>query len=107
VTGWHLSTKPAQEALYQLQEESQRKLNLLLSEELELRRQLQQIEWSEGFVTVMQETLPPASFVTAWDRHTTMRSQLHPTSRGGGALARSRVLDEVQVRILLFWMRSR
>ena len=43
-----------QEALFQLQEESQRKLNLLLSEELELRRQMQQIDWSESFVTIMQ-----------------------------------------------------
>ena len=85
---------------------------------------MQQIDWSEGFVTVMQvrpptqpilrlsscairpsrsapspglqETLPHASFVTAWERHVAMRAQLHPASRG--PLARSAVLDEIKVR---------
>ena len=35
-----------QAAMFQLQDETQRKMNALLSEELELRRQLGQIEWS-------------------------------------------------------------
>jgi len=82
-----------QDALFQLQEETQRKMNLLLSEELELRRQLQQIEWTEGFVHTMQETLPPMSFVSAWERHAALRSQLYSQLSGGLS---ARVLEEVQ-----------
>lgn len=47
-----------QEALFQLQDETQRKMNLLLSEELELRRQLQAIEWANSFVPILQVSPP-------------------------------------------------
>jgi hypothetical protein len=82
-----------QDALYQLQDATQRKMNVLLSEELELRRQLQQIEWSETFIRVMQETLPPMSFISAWERHAALRSHLYAQLSAGLS---SRVLTEVQ-----------
>jgi hypothetical protein len=84
-----------QEALGQLQHETQRKLNLLLSEELELRRQLHMIEWTDSFVPVLQQGLPPMSFIAAWERHTSVRSSLYsliPAAAGVSA----RVLEEVQ-----------
>lgn len=82
-----------QEALFALQEETQRKMNLLLSEELELRRQLQQIEWTESFVDIMQASLPPMSFVAGWERHASLRSQLYSSLSGGLS---AKVLEEVQ-----------
>ena len=38
------------EALFQLQTETQRKMAVLLGEEIELRRQLEQMEWLENFL---------------------------------------------------------
>jgi len=87
-----------QEALYALQDETQRKMNVLLSEELELRRQLQQIEWSESFIGVMQDTLPPMSFIAAWERHAALRSQLY--AQLSGAMT-SRALEEVHADLRL------
>jgi hypothetical protein len=85
-----------QEALFQLQDESQRRMNLLLSEELELRRQLGQIAWTEAFVNVMQDTLPPLSYVAAWEKHTALRAQLYSQLTSGRL--DSRALEEVKVR---------
>eukprot|EP00742_Colponemidia_sp_Colp-10_P004319 GILJ01004608.1.p1 GENE.GILJ01004608.1~~GILJ01004608.1.p1 ORF type:complete len:562 (-),score=83.28 GILJ01004608.1:168-1853(-) len=66
-----------QEALYQLQDETQKKMSVLLGEELELRRQLEQIEWLESFLRFQQQALPPVDFLTSWSRHCQLRSELH------------------------------
>ena len=87
-----------QAALFSLQEQTQKKMSLLLSEELELRRQLQQIEWTESFASVMQESLPPMTFVSAWERHAALRSQLYSQLSGGLS---PRLLEEVQPDIKL------
>ena len=93
-----------QSALGTLQEETQRKMNLLLAEELELRRQLAAIDWAESFVGTMQQTLPPMSFIAGWERHVAFRGQLYaaltaPGGSGGTLGGRGpsvRVLEEVQ-----------
>ena len=87
-----------QAALFSLQEHTSRKMSLLLSEELELRRQLQQIEWTESFASVMQESLPPMTFVSAWERHAALRAQLYSQLTGG---LTPRLLEEVQPDIKL------
>jgi hypothetical protein len=62
-----------QEALYQLQEETHKKMNTLLSEELELRRQIEQLEWNEGFLKSARGVMKPADFLMFWKRHLTMK----------------------------------
>lgn len=66
-----------QDALFALQDETQRKMNALLSADLELRRQLQALDWHSSFVGIMQHTLPPMSFVSAWEKHTALKASLH------------------------------
>jgi TLD len=91
-----------QAALYQLQDETQKKMNLLLSEELELRRQLGQLDWTDSFVSMMRETLPPMSFISAWERHSTLQASLMGSVTGsGGRLGGVRVLDAVQADLQL------
>lgn len=87
-----------QAAMFQLQEETQRKMNALLSEELELRRQLGQIDWAEGFTTTLQETLPPMTFVSAWERQMAFKESLY-TSLGGKVSTKA--LDEIKADIVL------
>lgn len=82
-----------QEAVFALQDATQKKMNALLSEELELRRQLGQIGWIESFVTTMQETLPPMSFISAWERHVAVRSSMYGAL--GGRVS-TRALEEIQ-----------
>lgn len=82
-----------QAAMFALQDETQRKMNALLSEELELRRQLGAIDWNESFVKVMQETLPPMTFISAWERHAGLKSGLYAAL--GGRVSTS-ALDAIQ-----------
>lgn len=42
---------------------------MLLGEELELRRQLEQMGWAKSFLTIQQDSLAPAAFLDAWARH--------------------------------------
>jgi hypothetical protein len=49
----------------------------LLSEELELRRQLQHVAWVEGFLRRQRAQLPPVDFLRDWGRHAALRSSLH------------------------------
>jgi len=87
-----------QAAMFQLQEETQRKMNALLSEELELRRQLGQIDWAEGFTTTLQETLPPMTFVSAWERQMALKDSLYASL--GGKVS-TKALDEIKADIVL------
>jgi len=87
-----------QTAMFQLQDETQRKTNALLSEELELRRQLGQIDWNESFVRIMQESLPPMTFVSAWERHAKLKTNLYNTL-GGKVSTNS--LDNIQADMKL------
>jgi hypothetical protein len=81
-----------QEAIFSLQDATQKKMNALLSEELELRRQAGQIAWLESFAGVMQTTLPPMTFISAWERHVAARAALYPSL---GGKANTRGLDDI------------
>eukprot|EP00698_Gefionella_okellyi_P026326 TRINITY_DN9979_c0_g1_i1.p1 TRINITY_DN9979_c0_g1~~TRINITY_DN9979_c0_g1_i1.p1 ORF type:complete len:611 (-),score=136.11 TRINITY_DN9979_c0_g1_i1:121-1908(-) len=73
-----------QDALTTLQTLTQRKLTALLGEELELRRQMQQIEWVENFASMASNALPPTRFLTVWRAHAALRSELqHPQPTKG------------------------
>ena len=78
-----------QQVLQQLNKSTEGKIATLLAEELELRRQKQQIEWTEGFVGVLADTLPPMSFISAWDKHQAMRSTLYHQAAHSPAIGAS------------------
>jgi hypothetical protein len=84
--------KAMQAAMFQLQDETQKKMNVLLSEELELRRQLGQLSWVDGFLAAAADSLPPMSFVETWTRAKALRAGLYPTL--GGRVSQ-RVLEGV------------
>ena len=48
--------------LFQLQDETARKVSVLLSEDMELRRQLEYLNWTDAFVPVL-EVCPVTSLV--------------------------------------------
>lgn len=70
-----------QAAMFALQDETQRKMNALLSDELELRRQAGQLEWIDSFIETAADTLPPMSFVTAWERVSALRASVYSSAR--------------------------
>ena len=71
--------KALQEALLQLQQETQSKISKLISAEMEIKRQLEEISWIECFLKYEQEILSPAYFMLAWGRHSDLRSELQTT----------------------------
>eukprot|EP00002_Diphylleia_rotans_P033019 TRINITY_DN6990_c0_g1_i6.p1 TRINITY_DN6990_c0_g1~~TRINITY_DN6990_c0_g1_i6.p1 ORF type:complete len:624 (+),score=86.56 TRINITY_DN6990_c0_g1_i6:55-1926(+) len=70
-----------QSLLHSLREETKSKLAILLGDELELRRQLENMEWMDEFVKKQQELLPPVDFLTSWYRYAKFRQEL-AESRG-------------------------
>jgi len=68
--------KALQDALFQLQDLTQQKMNALLSEEVELRRQLQHIEWIESFLDRQRDEANQVDFLNAWKCHVQLRGDL-------------------------------
>lgn len=64
------------EALSSLQEETQKKMNLLIADQLELKRQFEQIQWLEAFLRYQQEVLQPASYLHSWSKHIITRTEI-------------------------------
>ena len=64
-----------QEALVQLQEESQKKILMLTAEEMELRRQLRKVQQEEDFMQKEQEQLKPLPFLSSWVQHQKLRNE--------------------------------
>ena len=89
-----------QELLQQLQDETAKKISVLLAEELELRRQLEQLQWADGFVGVMQDALPPVAFVSAWKRHTALLSKFQ-LQQPAPTKTNCRALEEVHADLEL------
>jgi len=85
-----------QEALFQLQDETQRKMNILLGEELELRRQQEQIGWAETFLAEQRATAAAPEFLDAWKNHLQLRDALHAE-----ATSQPSVLDGVHADLRL------
>jgi hypothetical protein len=85
-----------QEALFQLQDETQRKMNKLLGEELELRRQLEQIGWVDNFLNKQRTDASPVQFLEAWKNHLQLRDELHELG-----VEHKSVLDNVHADLVL------
>ena len=66
-----------QEALFQLQDETQRKLNMLLGEELELRRRFAHIEWAEARLERNRNDMAPPDFIHSWSNHQQLRKRMY------------------------------
>jgi len=64
-----------QEALVQLQEESQKKIMMLTSEEMELRRLLRDCQQAESFLRTEQSNLKPLPFLSSWVKHKQLLSE--------------------------------
>lgn len=64
------------EALMQLQNETKKKVSSLLSAELELRRQLEQVEWMETYLDKQRIEVNEIDFLNMWRCHTSMRSDV-------------------------------
>ncbi|CAK4187274.1 unnamed protein product [Aphanomyces euteiches] len=62
-------------ALARLADEGKAKLGILKCEELELARQIQQIEWTETFLASQRNVLAPVDFLAAWNQHKPLRAE--------------------------------
>jgi dsDNA-binding SOS-regulon protein len=69
-----------QKALQALHEETQRKLSFLVGDQLEFKRQYDQIQWMESFLRYQQDMLNPADYLSAWARHASLRNDLLNTT---------------------------
>jgi hypothetical protein len=58
-----------QEALKEVQMISRRKLSYLISDQLEIRRQYDYIQWMESFLKYEFNVLPPNSFLSSWTKY--------------------------------------
>ena len=55
-------------ALIKLESISKQKLSYVMSEQLEIRRQYDYIEWMESFLRYEKDVLPPNDFLMAWTK---------------------------------------
>ena len=65
-----------QEALIMLQEETHKKMTYLIGDQLELKRQYEQIQWLESFLKYQQEILHPSDYLNNWGRHLVLRNEI-------------------------------
>ena len=111
-----------QNTLYQLQESAWKKMSILLGEQAENQRQIEQIQWMDEFkevshyapsrpsqsltrvvfsiLQIAAETLDPAAFVSVWECHQAMRSTLYtqPSMPSMDVQADMELLGSVTVR---------
>ena len=52
-------------------------MKVILGEELELKRQKQQLKWTQQFLTLEQNRLGHVEFLSAWSRHAKLQSEFH------------------------------
>jgi hypothetical protein len=64
------------EAIKSLQAISRRKLSYLISDQLEIRRQYDYIQWMESYLRYEYNILPPHTFLTCWTKHTKLRKEV-------------------------------
>lgn len=63
-------------ALESLQSQTQNKLNVLLADQMELRRQYEEIQWAESFLKYQIEVLNPHHYLVSWARHLERKNDL-------------------------------
>lgn len=55
-----------EKALETLHAHSQAKLNVLLSDQIEIRRRYEEVQWAESFLKYQREVLEPQNYLKAW-----------------------------------------
>ncbi|MCB0369385.1 MAG: hypothetical protein KDD45_08010 [Bdellovibrionales bacterium] len=62
-----------QKALKMLENITKFKMSMLMSDHIELKRQLDEIQWMEKFIKYEFEVLSPNDFLLSWERHQIFR----------------------------------
>lgn len=62
--------------MQQLHNLSTLKLNLILSEKIEIRRQLNEISWLESFLQFQQDLVSPSEYLKSWARHKFFKDEI-------------------------------
>eukprot|EP00388_Colpodella_angusta_P008078 GDKJ01022330.1.p1 GENE.GDKJ01022330.1~~GDKJ01022330.1.p1 ORF type:complete len:650 (+),score=104.67 GDKJ01022330.1:104-1951(+) len=65
-----------EDALKELQDETEKDMSRLLSDQIEIRRQLDQLDWADSFLHELQGVIPAADFLYAWLRHCRLTEEL-------------------------------
>lgn len=81
-----------QKALKQLENITKFKMSLLMSDHIELKRQLDEIQWMEKFIKYEFEVLSPNDFLLSWERHMAFRRQAIANS-----FTTSKVLPDMKI----------
>lgn len=80
-----------QEAVLKAQQVTQDRIRNVLSEEVETKHMLEQLDWVEGFLGKCKDELPPADFLSIWTRHCVVREHLMETYATARSLQESDV----------------
>ncbi|KAL8435672.1 hypothetical protein ACSSS7_002333 [Eimeria intestinalis] len=51
-------------------------MGVVMTQQFELQRQLDMIEWGESFLRLQRSVLPPADYLAAWLRHCRLRDEI-------------------------------
>lgn len=65
-----------EDALKELQEETEHDMSRLLGDQIEIRRQLDQLGWANSFLNDLRNVLPAADFLYSWLRHCRLTEEL-------------------------------
>ncbi|EAR84469.2 B-box zinc finger protein (macronuclear) [Tetrahymena thermophila SB210] len=68
--------KLLEDGLKLLQQKTKEKMCILIGDQLELKRQYDQIQWIESFLKYQQNVLNPAEYLKAWSRHSQLRNKI-------------------------------
>ena len=58
-----------------LQEETQKKMSYLIGDQIEIKRQYEQMQWLQSFLRYQQDILTPADYLNSWSRHLMLRNE--------------------------------
>jgi len=65
-----------QEALRMLHEETQKKLSFLIADQVEIKRQYEQISWIQNFLRYQMDILNPADYLNTWSKFLLLKNDL-------------------------------
>ncbi|KAL8272680.1 hypothetical protein Esti_003384 [Eimeria stiedai] len=65
-----------EESMNQLRSCTEDKMGVVMTQQFELQRQLDMIEWGESFLRLQRSVLPPADYLAAWLRHCRLRDEV-------------------------------
>jgi hypothetical protein len=63
-----------------LQDETQKKLSVLISDQIEVKRQYEEIQWLQSFLRYQQDILNPAEYLNSYSRHLQRRGEIINTN---------------------------